>query len=155
MLELYVDDPALKFAVLRTELQLPRSSAPPELLLRPMIAYYSKVATKVLKKLKPKGGYYKTVVSPADDGWTVAARLLIVTEKEWSPPVWLSDFGMSVYNPGDSSKTSLVKTVSRVSRYPVGLLRGEPDSVVEILNAQRKRKLRNLTGCLRETIGDE
>lgn len=116
----------------------------------------SKTPAKVVRRLQCKGSVYHTVVNPythsEDRGWAITYRVLAIVNQDFEVPDWIDPHHTKMVLIRNVTRKRLAGAVGKVMRYPVGLLRSNPELAVQALDAQSRRYLCCPTGCLRGNI---
>lgn len=113
----------------------------------------------IINRLRPKGSLYRINLDPGTTPngkacWRLSYRILALV----SPTSALPDKLPSVARVLDSKVTSrheLLKPLSRLCRYPTGLLRGDSRLVLKALYARSGLRCKATTGCLRASRGKQ
>jgi hypothetical protein len=113
---------------------------------------------RLLKRLKPLGAFRLVTLDPKHVGGQISGyrftyRILAVMPDGWEMPPWLDNGRRKVRVTDVKSKKQLINLVARTCRYPVGLLRGDLRMTVIALNARRRKRLSEFTGCFRSANG--
>lgn len=117
------------------------------------------VPKKLLQRLKPLGAYRSISLDPKVvegqfSAWRFSYHILALMVNGWEVPTWLNNGRRKVRLTYVQSKKQLVNVVGRTARYPVGLIRGDPHMTIVSLNARRKKRCCEVTGCLRGGSND-
>lgn len=119
---------------------------------------WSDCPKSVLRSIKPLGAFRMLSLAPTSvDGhkaaWRFSYRILAMVPKDWAMPTKLDNGYRKVKVTDVHSKKDLVNAVARTCRYPVGLLRGDPQMALTALTAIKNRRCSEFTGCFRQSGG--
>lgn len=110
------------------------------------------------RRLDPFGGYYDLIINPImedkEPAYELAYRMLSVMPNDFVVPRWL-DIANTAKLTNINSKKELISIVTRICKYPVGIMKGSAKMAVISLHARRGIRCNEFFGCFRSQSSDE
>lgn len=101
------------------------------------------IRSRTVKRLGPKAAFMYDTVEPAEDGWRVRTRhLLMIRPDQELPSTYGAQTGARMTRHERPSRKVLFGAVSRVCRYPKLLIHGDPVRTAFLLEARQQQRYR-------------